>query len=133
MRASHVMSLDFISVIIIGERTSYETAPVTYIHSLLSKHSAWDRAVKRPPPVSTLERGRQNLTPMQNYQNNCVTNSMELSPWEAATPKLLWNPKVDYHVLRNPSLVPVLRIHATPTSFSKIHLNIILPPMSRST
>jgi hypothetical protein len=67
---------------------------------------------------------------------------MELSPsWEAANcaatqelPSILWNPKVHYHVHKIPPLIPILRqINPYHPILSKIHYNIVHPPMSRST
>jgi len=45
--------------------------------------------------------------------------------------RLLWNPKINYPVPKNPPLVPILRqmrpVHTLPSYFPKIHANIILP------
>jgi hypothetical protein len=69
---------------------------------------------------------------------------MELSPsWEVASRaatqefwNILMNPKFHYRVHNSYLLVSILRqmnpVHTTPTYSSKINLNIILPPMSKS-
>jgi hypothetical protein len=50
--------------------------------------------------------------------------------------KILCNPKIHYRVYKIPLLVPYLRqmnaVNTSPSDFSKIHFNIILPPTSRS-
>jgi hypothetical protein len=69
---------------------------------------------------------------------------MELNPsWETTSrsatqevPNILWNLKVHYRVRKNPPRIPTLSqadaVHITPFYFSKMHLNIILPPKFRS-
>jgi hypothetical protein len=50
-------------------------------------------------------------------------------------PRLLWNPKVHYHVHNNPLPVPILshtnQIHIPKPYLPKIHFNIILPSTPR--
>jgi hypothetical protein len=70
---------------------------------------------------------------------------MELSSsWEAANsaatqelPSILWNMKVQYRIHKSTPPVPTLSqikpIHTTPSYRSKIHFNIVYPPMSSST
>ena len=72
-----------------------------------------------------------------------LTKSMKQSPWKVnyssasqGIPHILWNPKFQYCIHNNPTLVHVLSqinaINALPSYFLKIHFNIILPPMPRS-
>ena len=81
------------------------------------------------------------------YIELCVwvpINSIEQSPsWEAYSssasqeiPHILWKPKVHYQVYKSPPLVCILS-HINPGHFPyytlKVHINIILPSMPRST
>jgi hypothetical protein len=68
--------------------------------------------------------------------------SMELSPWEAASCAatlefhVLRNPKIHYRVHKSLTLVRILSqinpVHTTPSCSSKIHPNITIKHMSKS-
>jgi hypothetical protein len=65
-----------------------------------------------------------------------VTNSMQLSlSWEVTSssvtpefPYILWDPKVHYRF----HMSQMNPVNTTPSYFSKIHFNIILPRTSRA-
>jgi hypothetical protein len=68
---------------------------------------------------------------------------MQQSPWEANShsasqeiSRLLWNPKVHYHVHKSSPLVtlPIQMhpVHTFPPHFPKIHFNVIFPYTPRS-
>jgi hypothetical protein len=73
----------------------------------------------------------------------CLSSSMVHSTWEANSnsasqgiPHLLWNPKVRYRILKDPSLVALLSqihpVHTHPPYSPKIQSNIVFPSTPRS-
>ena len=65
----------------------------------------------------------------ESFLFNRPSNNQEI-------PRLLCNPTVDYHFPKRPARVPILSqsnpVHASPSHVLKIHFNIILPSMPRS-
>jgi hypothetical protein len=70
---------------------------------------------------------------------NQLTNSIELSSWEAANcsaayafSDITWNPMVHYRDNKTLILSHMNQHYTTPSCSSKIYFNIIFPPTSRS-
>jgi hypothetical protein len=67
-----------------------------------------------------------------------MTHQNTLSPWNNDRShgqeilRLLWNPEVNYHVHKIPTLMRVNSVHTVQTYFIKIHFNANLPFMPRS-
>ena len=64
-----------------------------------------------------------------SWEANCSSASQEI-------PLILWNLQVRYYIHKHLPPVPILSltnlIRASPSNFLKIHFNIFLPPMLRS-
>jgi len=78
---------------------------------------------------------------LYNLAKDLLTYSMERSPSSEANrfsdsqeiTRILWNPKVHYHVYKCPSPLPILRQFnpvRAPSKFQKINFNNILPSTS---
>jgi len=85
-----------------------------------------------------------NWVPDCNQQTDQPSNSLKQNPsWEASshsageeTPRLLWNPKIHYSFHKGLPLslswARWIQSTVTPLYFPKIHSNVILPSMSKS-
>jgi hypothetical protein len=126
------------------ERGIRKEGTSTYLRYYNAICSEWEKPWK---PMDCILAKIQTEYPVNNTATpaNSVSYSLtKLSPsWGAAscaaTQKLnsiLWNPKVQYRVHKSPPLIPILShinpIHTIPSYLSKIHPNVVHPPMSQS-
>ena len=113
-----------------------------------SRHSAWlPISVKNvslallfgnngnPHTIST-QSDTYILTYLLTPQSRVLLEKLSGFAANQEIPRILWNPKVHYRTQKHPPPVPILSQHhpvpTTPSHLLKIHLNIILPPMSWS-
>ena len=66
-----------------------------------------------------------NWTQQSHSEANSSSASQEI-------PSILWNPKIQYCIHNSPPLSQVNAVLASPSPILKIHFNIILPYMARS-
>jgi hypothetical protein len=68
-------------------------------------------------------------------RNRVLLEKSPVTHLTQAFPNIWWKQNVHHHIHKSLSLGPILSkknpVHTTPSYFSKIHFNIVLPPTSR--